>query len=115
MLFIVVEDDATADLFIKSLNKLKYERVYKIAVNGKNTIGSYARTVRLNANEEGKKYRVLVVFNADGLSGKWLNIHVSELEYACYTNSQSREMRVFGYSPSDPESSISKMQEFLDM
>ena len=113
-LYIVTDKTETGDSFIKSLNLTRFKEARSINVNNRNTLGSYARTTRIIAEEKGTPYRILVVFDSTGLQGEWLNQHLYTLTYACNTSPASKTMRVFPYTKEIHDETVKQIQEFLD-
>lgn len=113
-LYIVTDKAETGDAFIKSLNLTRFKEARRINVNNRNTLGSYARTTRIIAEEKGSPYRILVVFDSTGLQGEWLNQHLYELTYNCNTSPTSKTMRVFPYTKETHDETVKQIQEFLD-
>jgi len=113
-LYVVVENTKTRDLVNKSLDFSRFDKIQDIVVNGRNTIGSYARSVRLIAQEKGIPSKILVIFNAEGMDDRRLNIATAEKEEACITTNRSKKMRVFGYSTDRHNKIVNNIQSFLN-
>ena len=113
-LYIVTDKKETGDAFINSLNLTSFKKAYRINVDNRNTLGSYARTTRIIAEEKGTPYKILVVFDSTGLQGEYLNEYLHTLTYACNTTPASKVMRVFPYTKETHDEIVKQMQEFLD-
>ena len=114
-LYIITDKKETGDAFISSLNLKKFDNVYHINVDNRNTIGSYARTTRITAEEKGTPYRILVVFNSTGLQGEYLNEYLYTLTYACNTTPASKTIRIFPYTTDTHNEIVNKIENFLDI
>lgn len=112
-LYIITDKKETGDAVIKSLNLTSFKKVMRINVNNKNTVGSYARSTRIIAEEKGSPYRILVVFDSTGLQGEYLNEYLYILTYACNTSPTSKVMRVFPYTKETHDEAVKQIQKFL--
>ena len=112
-LYIVTGKTKTGDAVIKSLNLTSFKKTYRINVDNRNTLGSYARTTRIIAEEKGTPYRILVVFDSTGLQGEYLNEYLYTLTYACNTTPESKTIRIFPYTKETHNEIVNKIEKFL--
>lgn len=112
-LYIVTDKKETGDSFIKSLNLTSFKEAYRINVDNRNTLGSYARTTRIIADEKGSPYKILVVFDSTGLQGEYLNEYLYTLTYACNTTPESKTIRIFPYTKETHNEIVNKIEKFL--
>lgn len=114
-LYIVAEDKKIRDLAIKSLDLSRFDKVKEVVVNGRNTLSSYARSVRIIAKENGVPYKILVIFNSEHMTDNQIHISTNEYEEACITKNTSKEMRIYGYSENKKHvETTNNIQDFLN-